>query len=90
MICLVQIHRFDCLTQFNRSNKIYKVVIIFQGTDFDFRDFTLPSQTQASQIEHASMHKSGGKHQVGRIAIHLSHLLYCNCHLVILVAGDWA
>ena len=35
-----------------------------QGTDFDFRDFTLPSQTQASQIEHASMHTSGGKHQV--------------------------
>ena len=23
-----------------------------QGTDFDFRDFTLPSQTQASQIDH--------------------------------------
>ncbi len=22
-----------------------------QGTDFDFRDFTLPSQTQASQLE---------------------------------------
>ncbi|KAK4019881.1 regulator of nonsense transcripts 1 [Daphnia magna] len=34
-----------------------------QGTDFDFRDFTLPSQTQASQIDHASLHKSMGKHQ---------------------------
>lgn len=23
-----------------------------QGTDFDFRDFTIPSQTQASQLDH--------------------------------------
>lgn len=56
-----------------------------QGTDFDFRDFTLPSQTQASQIEHASMHKSGGKHQVRRISIHLPHqetcVMLCNCRL---------
>lgn len=35
-----------------------------QGTDFDFRDFTLPSQTQASQIEHASHQKTGGAYKV--------------------------
>lgn len=35
-----------------------------QGTDFDFRDFTIPSQsqTQASQLDH---HLTGGSSQVG-------------------------
>lgn len=34
-----------------------------QGTDFDFRDFTIPSQsqTQASQLDHLT----GGSSQVG-------------------------
>lgn len=34
-----------------------------QGTDFDFRDFTIPSQsqTQASQLDH---HLTGGSSQV--------------------------
>lgn len=44
-----------------------------QGTDFDFRDFTLPSQTQASQIDHASINKPINKIQVRR----LSDLLLC-------------
>ena len=35
-----------------------------QGTDFDFRDFTLPSQTQASQIDHATINKPMGNIQV--------------------------
>lgn len=43
-----------------------------QGTDFDFRDFTLPSQTQASQLDHASLHKPMGKHQVTKFFCVLS------------------
>lgn len=35
-----------------------------QGTDFDFRDFTLPSQTQASQLEHAGIGNALNKAQV--------------------------
>lgn len=35
-----------------------------QGTDFDFRDFTVPSQTQASQLDHGSLQKSINRHQV--------------------------
>ena len=55
-----------------------------QGTDFDFRDFTLPSQTQASQLDHASLHKSMGKHQV-----HDIFLIYIvNCHDMVLFQAN--
>ena len=36
-----------------------------QGTDFDFRDFTLPSQTQASQLDHAGVGSKKGPQSNG-------------------------
>lgn len=51
-----------------------------QGTDFDFRDYTLPSQsqTQASQLDHLGAAGSGGTSQVNTSLISLfltpSHL----------------
>ncbi|XP_064459789.1 regulator of nonsense transcripts 1-like [Ornithodoros turicata] len=39
-----------------------------QGSEFDFTDFTLPSQTQASQLENASTHGTRGQLHTGELS----------------------
>lgn len=47
-----------------------------QGTDFDFRDFTLPSQTQASQHDphHASNAGCGANPSTTKVRVHPDEL----------------
>ena len=59
-----------------------------QGTDFDFRDFTLPSQTQASQIDHASINKPTNKIQV-RIQTSLKLQVSVDCYRLSFISTEW-